>query len=155
MLKRIFFTFFISMVPVIELRGAIPYGLARDLEPWLCYLLSVLGNMIPVPLILLFVRKVFAWMKRYPKLRSIAQRFEARAAKKSGKVRKSESIGLCLLVAVPLPGTGAWTGALVAALMEMRLKTAIPVIFLGVLIAGLIVTLVCTLGISALNFFVG
>ena len=155
MLKRLLFTFFISMVPVIELRGAIPYGIAQELDPWLCYGLSVIGNMLPVPMILLFVRKVFNWMKRYPRLKPIAEKFEAKAAKKSGKVRKSETVGLCLLVAIPLPGTGAWTGALVAALMEMRLKTAIPIILLGVLIAGLVVTLVCTLGITALNFFVG
>lgn len=144
-------TFLISMVPVIELRGGIPYGISQDLEPWLAYTMSVLGNMVPVPFILLFIRKILHWMKRYPNLGRIAEKLEARAERKSGKVRKSELVGLCILVALPLPGTGAWTGALVAALMEMRLKRAIPTIFLGVLIAALLVTLALT-SVQALRF---
>lgn len=148
-------TFLISMIPVIELRGAIPYGIASGLEPWLAFLLSVAGNMLPVPFILLFIRKILQWMKRYPRLGRIADKLEARADSKSGTVRKSEVIGLCIFVAIPLPGTGAWTGALIAALMEMRLKRALPTIFLGVLIAALIVTLVMVLGIEALSFLLG
>ncbi len=148
-------TFLISMVPVIELRGAIPYGMAHGLAPWLACAVSIVGNMLPVPFILLFIRKFLHWMKRYPKLGRIAEKLERRAANKSGRVRKSELIGLCLLVAIPLPGTGAWTGALVAALMEMRLKRALPTIFLGVVLAGIIVTLVMALGIEALSFLHG
>lgn len=148
-------TFLISMVPVIELRGAIPYGMAQGLAPWLACAVSVVGNMLPVPFILLFVRKVLHWMKRYPRLGRIAEKLERRAANRSGRVRKSEVIGLCLLVAIPLPGTGAWTGALVAALMEMRLKRALPTILLGVVLAGIAVTLVMVLGIEALSFLHG
>ena len=157
MLTKAILTFLISMVPVIELRGAIPYALAGEaaLSPWLAFLLSVLGNMVPVPFILLFIRKIFDWMKKYEKLGKIVTKLENRAAKKSGKVYKYELVGLCLLVAIPLPGTGAWTGALVAALMEMRMKRALPTIFVGVLIAGIIVTLICVLGIEALSFLVG
>lgn len=148
-------TFLISMVPVIELRGAIPYGMAQGLAPWLACAVSVVGNMLPVPFILLFVRRVLHWMKRYPRLGRIAEKLERRAANRSGRVRKSEVIGLCLLVAIPLPGTGAWTGALVAALMEMRLKRALPTILLGVVLAGIAVTLVMVLGIEALSFLHG
>ena len=148
-------TFLISMVPVIELRGAIPYGMAQGLAPWLACAVSVVGNMLPVPFILLFVRRVLHWMKRYPRLGRIAEKLERRAANRSGRVRKSEVIGLCLLVAIPLPGTGAWTGALVAALMEMRLKRALPTILLGVVLAGIAVTLVMALGIEALSFLHG
>lgn len=148
-------TFLISMVPVIELRGAIPYGVAAGLEPWLVYPLAALGNLLPVPFILLFIRKILHWMKRYEKLGKIAVKLEERAANKSGTVRKSEFIGLLIFVAVPLPGTGAWTGALIAALMDMRLKRALSAITLGVLAAGLIVTLVMVLGIEALSFFLG
>lgn len=148
-------TFLISMIPVVELRGAIPYGIASGVEPWLACLLSVVGNMLPVPFILLFIRKILQWMKRYPRLGRIAHKLEARAERKSGTVRKSELIGLCVFVAIPLPGTGAWTGALIAALMEMRLKRALPTILLGVLIAALIVTLVMVLGIEALSFLLG
>lgn len=148
-------TFLISMVPVIELRGAIPYGIAHDLQPWLACMVSIAGNLLPVPFILLFIRKILQWMKRYPRLRRVAEALERRASNKSGRVRKSELVGLCILVAIPLPGTGAWTGALVAALMEMRMKRALPTIFLGVVLAGIIVTLVMSLGIEALSFFLG
>lgn len=148
-------TFLISMVPVIELRGAIPYGMAQGLGPWVACLISIVGNLLPVPFILLFIRKFLHWMKRYPKLGRIAEKLERRAANKSGRVQKSELVGLCLLVAIPLPGTGAWTGALVAALMEMRLKRALPTIFLGVVLAGIVVTLVMALGIEALSFLHG
>ena len=134
-------TFLISLLPVVELRGGIPYGISQGLDPWLAFAASALGNMLPVPFLLLFVRKILHWMKRYPR----------RADRKSSRVRKSELVGLCILVAIPLPGTGAWTGALVAALMEMRLKRALPAIYAGVLIAGLLVTLALT-GVKALRF---
>lgn len=155
MLIKALITFFVSMVPVLELRFSIPYGIHAGLDPWLVYVLAVVGNMIPIPFILLFIRRIFAWMKRYPRMAKIAEKFEARAAKKRGRFKKSETIGLCLLVAIPLPGTGAWTGALVAALMNMRIKRALPTIFVGVLIAATAVTLIVTLGITALNFLVG
>ena len=155
MLTKALITFFISMIPVVELRGAIPYGVAAGLNPWLAFAIAVVGNMLPIPFILLFIRRIFAWMKRYPKMAKLAEKFEARASKKSGRVKKSETIGLCVLVAIPLPGTGAWTGALVAALMNMRIKRALPTIFVGVLIAGVAVTLIMTLGIHALDFLLG
>ena len=89
MLSEALITFLISMVPVIELRGAIPYGLAQGLPEWLVFILSTVGNMLPIPFILLFIRKIFGWMKRYPKMAKIAEKFEARAARKSGAVKKS------------------------------------------------------------------
>lgn len=143
------------MVPVIELRGAIPIALAKDIEPWVAFMLAVFGNMLPVPFILVFVRSVFNWMKKYEKLGRIVTKLEARAESKSESVRKYELVGLCILVAIPLPGTGAWTGALVAALMKMRIRRALPTIFVGVVIAGVVVTLVSVLGIHALDFLLG
>lgn len=154
-LMKILTTFAMSMVPVVELRGGIPYGLSQGLEWPLVYLIAVVGNLLPIPFILLFVRRILQWMKRYERLGRIAERLEARAAKRSARVRRSEIIGLCMFVAIPLPGTGAWTGALIAALMDMRLKKALPSITVGVLIAGAIVTAVIRLGIHALNFLVG
>ena len=142
-------TFLISLLPVVELRGGIPYGISQGLDPWLAFAASALGNMLPVPFLLLFVRKILHWMKRYPRLGRLAVSLERRADRKSSRVRKSELVGLCILVAIP--GTGAWTGALVAALMEMRLKRALPAIYAGVLIAGLLVTLALT-GVKALRF---
>ncbi len=148
-------TFLISMVPVIELRGAIPIGMAAGVEPWVACVLSVLGNLLPVPFILLFIRKIFAWMRRFDRLRPIVEALERKADGKSDKVKKYELLGLFLFVAVPLPGTGAWTGSLIAALMEIRLKRAIPAIALGVITAGIAVTLVAVLGVEALSFFLG
>ena len=148
-------TFLISMVPVIELRGAIPYGIGFGLEPWVVYVLATVGNLLPIPFILLFIRKILQWMKKYEKLGRIATKLEQRAANKNGRVKKSEFIGLLLFVAIPLPGTGAWTGALIAALMDMRMKRALSAVALGVLTAGIIVTLVMVLGIHALDFLLG
>ena len=152
---KYFITFLISMVPVFELRGAIPFAIAQDIEPWVAFILGVAGNMVPIPFILLFIRSIFQWMKKYERLGKIVTKLEARAEAKSASVRKYELVGLCILVAIPLPGTGAWTGALVAALMKMRIRKALPTIFVGVVIAGVIVTLVCALGIHALDFFLG
>lgn len=149
---KILTTFAMSMVPVVELRGGIPYGLSQGLEWPLVYLIAVVGNLLPIPFILLFVRRILQWMKRYERLGRIAGRLEARAAKRSARVRRSEIIGLCMFVAIPLPGTGAWTGALVAAMMEMRLKRAFPAIAIGVVIAGVIVSVV-TYGAQAIFSF--
>ncbi|MBE6599421.1 MAG: small multidrug export protein [Ruminococcaceae bacterium] len=132
------------MVPIIELRGAIPTGiLGMGLNPVLVFIVSVIGNMLPVPIILLFVRRVFEWMKRKSKrLGDIARKFEAKAESKKDKVLKYEVLGLMLFVAIPAPGTGAWTGALIAAMLDMRLKKAVPTIALGVLTAGIIMSVV-------------
>lgn len=135
-------SFGMSMVPVLELRGSLIYAAAQGLNPILSYIVCVAGNMIPVPFIILFIRPVFDWMKRSaPWLKRMAERLEVKAQSKSGAVRKYEMLGLFILVAVPLPGTGAWTGSLVAAMLGMRLKYASPMVFLGVLTAGIIVSL--------------
>ena len=136
----ILMTFLISMVPVLELRGAIPIGVAGGLPPLAAMLIAILGNLAPVPFLLVFTRRVFNWLKTKGRIRLLVERLERRAAKKSLLVLNYAWLGLCILVAIPLPGTGAWTGALVAALMNMRLKRAMPAIALGVVIAGLIVT---------------
>ncbi len=138
---KYFATFLVSMIPVIELRGGVPFGVALGLPVSGAFLAALLGNMLPVPFIVLFVRRMFAFIReRIPQLGSWVERLEKRAWEKSDRVLQYESWGLLLFVAIPLPGTGAWTGALIAALLDMRLKKAVPVIFLGVLIAGVIVT---------------
>lgn len=141
MLKKIFWAFFISMVPVIELRGGLPIALADGLNYWLALAVCVLGNLVPVPFIIIFIKRIFAWMrKRIPKLNGLVTRLEERGAKKGESVQKYAFWGLFILVAIPLPGTGTWTGALVAALLEMKLKRAFPAIALGVVGAAVIVT---------------
>ena len=120
-LRQLLGTLLVSVVPVIELRGAIPIGVALGLHPFWAMLASIVGNMLPVPFIILFVRHVFTWLKRHsPLLGRLVQKLEDKAHNKSAVVIKYRAIGLCLLVAVPFPGTGAWTGALVASLLEGR-----------------------------------
>ncbi len=136
-------TLLISMVPVIELRGAIPIATAHDLNFWVAIGVAIIGNLIPVPFIIIFIRKIFDWMSRTSgHLGHLVAKMEERAAKKSATVEKYAFWGLVILVAIPLPGTGAWTGALVAAMLEMRLRKAFPAIALGVVIAGIIVSFV-------------
>ena len=141
------------MAPVSELRGAIPYGLAHDIPQALLYPSCILANLLPVPFIILFIRKIFAWMRAHmPKLDGLVTRMEKKAEKNRAAVEKYAFWGLAILVAIPLPGTGAWTGALVAAMMEMRLKRAFPAIVIGVVIAGVIVSVV-TYGAQAIFSF--
>ena len=145
-------TFLISMVPVIELRGAIPIGVGAGLNLWLAIGVSIIGNLVPVPFIIIFIKKIFAWLRtKSQKLNGLVTRLEKRAESKSVAVQKYAFWGLFILVAIPLPGTGAWTGALVAAMLEMPLKKAFPAILLGVLGAGVIVSFV-TYGAGALLF---
>lgn len=134
-------TVLVSMAPVIELRGGVPFGVALGLPVGGAFTAALLGNMLPVPFIVLFVRRAFFWVRRrLPRLGRWVDRLEKKAWEKSDQVLRYQTWGLLIFVAIPLPGTGAWTGALIAALLDMRLKKAVPVIFLGVLIAGLIVT---------------
>ncbi|MBQ6714070.1 MAG: small multi-drug export protein [Clostridia bacterium] len=130
------------MVPVIELRGAIPVGLGLGLPLWLSVTVSIIGNLIPVPFIIIFIKKIFALMRRWKKLDGIVTKLENRAEKKSETVKKYAFWGLFIFVAIPLPGTGAWTGSLIAAMLDMPLKKAFPSVLLGVLTAALIVSIV-------------
>ena len=133
----------LSMVPVIELRGAIPLGISLGLSYRMTLALAVIGNMIPVPFIVLFVRHLIAWLRKHPgKLSALGDRIEIRAHSKAVLIHRYVLLGLFILVAIPLPGTGAWTGALVAALLNLRLTHALPVIFLGVLTAGIIMLMI-------------
>ncbi len=139
---QIISTVAVAMVPVIELRGAIPIGTALGLNYWVAFIAAVIGNMIPVPFIMLFIKRIFAWMKKSKTFGKLVDKLEKRAYSKGETVRKSEILGLLIFVAIPLPGTGAWTGALIAALLDMRIKKAFPTIMLGVIIAGIITTLI-------------
>lgn len=138
-----FWVLLISVVPVIELRGAIPVGCGLGLPAWQTFLAAVVGNMIPVPFIILFIRRIFAFIRlQWPWLNSLLDGIEKRAEKKIETVQKFEFWGLLLFVALPLPGTGAWTGSLIAALLDIRLRRALPAILAGVIIAGVVMSLV-------------
>ena len=135
-------TFLISMLPVVELRAGLPYGIALGLDYPLALAAAIIGNMLPVPFIVVFINRIFMWLrKHFPKMDSTITKLENKAHLKSDGVQKYGPLGLCIFVAIPLPGTGAWTGALIAAVLGMRAKVAVPWIFLGVLGAATIMTL--------------
>ncbi len=145
---RLLQTFFISMVPVAELRVGIPYGVSLGLDYHAAAAAAVLGNLFPVPVIIAYLRQVFKWLrKKSARLDAWVSGMEEKAQTKGEKVRRYGTIGLILLVAIPLPGTGAWTGALVAAVLGLHTKNALPAIAIGVLIAAVIV-IGLTLGVS-------
>ncbi len=136
--------FFCSMIPIIELRGAIPLGAALGLPLWQSFTLSVIGNMLPVPIILLFVKKVLEFMSKckIKLFNKVANWVYAKAEKNKAKIEKYSFWGVALFVAIPLPMTGAWTGTLVAAMLDMKFWKALLSAFIGVLIAGVILSLV-------------
>ena len=138
---EVLFTMLVSMVPVIELRGGVPFGTALGLPPGEALLAAIIGNMLPIPFIIVYIRRIFLWMRRKsPRLNEVVDKLERKAHLKGQKVTRYKYIGLWLFVAIPLPGTGAWTGALVASFLNMPLRKALPSIFLGVITAGLIMT---------------
>lgn len=138
-----------AMMPILEIRGAIPVGVASGLDPWLAFAVGFVGNMLPIPILILLTRKVIEWLKKHNVLVKLTAWLENKGSKGAQKVQRYSFWGLFILVAIPLPGTGAWTGALVASLLDMRLKRALPAIAMGVAVAGLIVLLVTYGVISA------
>ena len=136
-------TSLLSMSPILELRGSLLFALGADMNPVLAFFIAIFSNMLPVPFIILFIRKIFEWIRKHMNwLGGVVERLEAKGnnPKNQEKVKKYGFWGLFMFVAIPLPGTGAWTGALVAAMLNVRLKTAVPSICLGVVCAGFIVT---------------
>ena len=143
------FTMLVSMIPIIELRGGLPFGVALGLPYYLAFPAAVIGNLIPAPFIIVYIRRVFEMMRKYlPSLNGLVDKLEKKAHLKGKKVQKYQYLGLWLFVAIPLPGTGAWTGSLAAAFLGMRLKKAMPAVFLGVLTAGCIMLGLTHVGIN-------
>ena len=135
------FTLLVSMLPIIELRGGIPFGVALGLNPWAAFAASVVGNLLPLPFIVVYIRRIFLWMRRHmPRLNALVDKMEKKAHLKGRKVTRYKYLGLMIFVAIPLPGTGGWTGALVAAFLNMPLRKAMPAMAGGVVIAGFLVT---------------
>ena len=148
-LGKYIMTMAIAAVPVVELRGAIPAGIAAGLDPWLACGAAIFGNLLPVPFIILLVRQVFDRLRKHAFFAPKIDALERRAHLKGRLVRKYRLLGLMLFVAIPLPGTGAWTGALVADVLDLRMRVALPAIAAGVVIAGCITTAV-TCGVAGL-----
>ena len=144
------FTMLVSMIPIIELRGGIPFGVALGLPYELAFPSAVIGNILPAPFIIVYIRRIFSLMRKYlPQLNRLVDKLERKAHLKGKKVSKYQYLGLWLFVAIPLPGTGAWTGALVASALDIRMRRALPAIFLGLVIAAAITTAI-TLGLFGL-----
>ena len=140
-----FWVFLVSMLPVVELRGAIPLGIGLGLSPWVAALAALLGNLLIVPLLLWLVPALVAWLERYPWFARAWNRLEARLRLKGEEaVQRYGALGLLLFVAIPLPGSGAWTGALIAVVLGLKKRYAGPAIALGVLLAAVLVTLAST-----------
>lgn len=133
--------FIISMLPVLELRGGLIAAKLLELDFSKAFLICFVGNMLPIPFILFFIRKIFNWLKRFKRVNVMIDKLEARSIRKADKVKKYRLFGLFLFVAIPLPGTGAWTGALVADLLDIRVRHSLPAIAAGVLCAGGIMSL--------------
>lgn len=149
---KILMTFLISMVPIIELRGALPVATGAGLDWRIAIPVAVIGNMVPVPFIIIFIKKIFAWMRKVsPKLDKVVVKLENKAFSKRDVIDKYGPWGLFIFVAIPLPGTGAWTGALIAAMLDIPLKKAFPAVACGVIGAGIIVAFV-SYGAAALFF---
>lgn len=144
--------FFCSMIPIIELRGAVPMGWAFDLPWWQTYIIAVLGNMLPVPFILLFINSIIKWMSnsKIKFFNKFANWLLKKAEKNRAKIEKYAFWGVALFVAVPLPVTGAWTGSLVAAVIDMKFWKALLSALIGVMIAGAIMTIIFYGGIDGL-----
>lgn len=134
--------FIISLFPILELRGGILAASLLDVEMWKGIIISAIGNFLPIPFILFFIKKIFAAMKKTRLFRPLVEKLENKAMKKRGQIEKYEFWGLVLFVGIPLPGTGAWTGSLIAALIDMDLKKAIKAVLLGICIAAGIMTLI-------------
>ena len=145
--------FLVSMVPLIELRGAIPYGVMFGLPLWLTFLIAIVGNMLPVPIIFFFARHVLEWGADKPVIGKIFTFFLEKGHKGGEKLKEKAGRGLywalLLFVGIPLPGTGAWTGTLAASLLDMDFKKSVLACVGGVLLAGCIMGLLSVLGVSA------
>lgn len=135
------YAFFLSMIPVNELRGTIIWAATQDMQPWITYIVCVIGNLLPVPFLIVFGRRVLEWFSKPEKLGKPFRAIMRLGEKKVAKMTKALFWGLFLFVAIPLPGTGAWTGSLIAITLNLNIKKAFPPIVLGVITAGLIMTL--------------
>ncbi len=138
-IQAIITTFFVAMVPVIELRGALPIGVGMGLSPFISALVAIIGNLVPIPFILILLQYILKFMRTKKYTKKVVLWLEKKVEKNRTKVDKYGWLGLIILVAIPLPGTGAWTGALVASCLEMDKKKSFAAIAAGVLIAGIIV----------------
>lgn len=145
-MNKIIYMFILSMLPVLEIRGSMIYALANSINPALAFFLSVIGNILPIPFLILLTQKVLQWLDTIDTFKPFVDWINKKAQEKSKTIDKYGRLGLYILVAIPLPGTGAWTGALVASFLGLTPKKSMLPITLGVITAGTIVML-STMGV--------
>ena len=155
--KHYLIVFLVSMVPLIELRGAIPYGVMFGLPLWQTFLIAIVGNMLPVPIIFFFARRVLEWGADKPVIGKIFTFFLEKGERAGKKLVKTTGrgglfIALMLFVGIPLPGTGAWTGTLGASFLKMGIRSTTLAVSLGVVIAGVIMTVLSLLGLHIFGY---
>ena len=155
-LTKYLLIFLISMVPIIELRGAVPIGIGMDLNPILSIIVCVIGNMIPVPFIHIFARKFLSWGAKQKIIGKICSFFIQKGEKASRRLSSKKGhygimLALILFVGIPLPGTGAWTGSLGASFLNLDLKTTTTAVIIGVILAGSIMTVISLCGFHVLG----
>ena len=159
MLTNYLYVFFISMVPLIELRGAIPVGVGLGLPLWSVYIIAIIGNMLPVPFIFFFARKVLEWGADKPVIGKFFTFCLKKGHKGGEKLKEKAGRGLpwalLLFVGIPLPGTGAWTGTLAASLLDMDFKSSVIAVMGGVLLAGIIMWFASAGAFGALGAILG
>lgn len=141
LLKEYIWVFLLSMIPIIELRGAIPVGIAAGLDALPTFVVAIIGNILPVPFLILFSKRILTWLAGWKRIGPFFQKIIDRAEKRKNSLGKYELLGLMLFVGIPLPGTGAWTGSLIAALLQLRVRNAFFAIAFGVVIAGIVMSL--------------
>lgn len=141
-LPREMVAFIISMVPILELRGGLVAAALLGIDYIKAVVICIIGNVIPVPFILLLINKIFEFMKKHNICKKLVLKLEEKAMGKSDTIKKYEFLGLVLFVGIPLPGTGAWTGSLIAALMGIKVKKAFPAVFLGLILASIIMSVI-------------
>lgn len=133
--------FIISLMPILELRGGLVAASLLGV-PWhIAFPICIIGNMLPIPFILLFIKQIFKFLRKFPGFRTIIPKLEKKAGEKGSLINRGRFIGLYSFVAIPLPGTGAWMGALAACLLDIRIKRSFPLIFLGVVTASIIMSI--------------
>lgn len=134
-------TFIVSLLPVLELRGGLIVAKLLGVDFFKAFVICFIGNLLPIPFILLFIRKIFTLLKKIKWFNRLIDKLEAKSIRKADGVKKYRLLGLFMFVAIPLPGTGAWTGALIADLLDIRIKHSFPAIALGVFVAGIIISI--------------
>lgn len=131
--------FILAAIPIIEQKAAIPIGIIAGLPVWEVYLITLMGAILPSPIIVWFIEHIFKFLRRYSVMDNIITRIEQKTRNKSGNIERYKMLGLFIFVAIPLPGTGVWTGSLAAVLLGLEKKQAVATVFLGAVVSGLLI----------------